>query len=110
MLRRRQTSSAPVLITTAPMSRAQEHDGRRRQYAIVMSVRVVCFLLAVIIQVTWLRVFFIIGALVLPWVAVLAANQVHGKNPVGARVYVPEPRRAITDGEEPEPRRADRPA
>jgi hypothetical protein len=105
---RRRPTPQPVLITTAPMSRAEEAAGRRRQYTIVMSVRVVCFILAVAIQLTWLRVVFIIGALVLPWVAVIAANQVHGKLPTRPTLYVPKPRRALTDGEEPEPRRADR--
>jgi hypothetical protein len=105
---RRRATAPPVLITSAPISRAAEAAGRRRQYTIVMSVRVVCFILAVTIQVTWLRVFFIVGALVLPWVAVIAANQVHGKAPAGPKLYVPKPRRALTGGEEPEPRRADR--
>jgi hypothetical protein len=105
---RRRATTPPVLITSAPVSRAQEFAGRRRQYTIVMSVRVICFILAVAIQVTWLRIFFIVGALVLPWVAVIAANQVHGRAPRGPKLYVPEPRRALTDGEEPEPRRADR--
>jgi Protein of unknown function (DUF3099) len=106
--RRRPIVPEPVLITNAPASRSQEAAGRRKQYTIVMTVRVVCFILAVTIQVTWLRVFFIVGALVLPWVAVIAANQVHGKAPKTPQLYVPKPRRALTDGEEPEPRRADR--
>ncbi|MDX6228251.1 MAG: hypothetical protein QOI76_1641 [Frankiales bacterium] len=105
---RRRPVPPPVLITSAPMSRAQEHAGRRRQYTIVMSVRVVCFILAVVVPVIWLRVVFIVGALVLPWVAVIAANQVHGKAPRGPKLYVPKPRRALTDGGEPEPHRADR--
>jgi Flp pilus assembly protein TadB len=105
---RRRPTTGPVLITTAPPSRSEEHAGRVRQYTLVMATRVICFILAVVVQITWLRVVFIIGALVLPWVAVLAANQVHGKLPKPAKPYVPQPRPALTEGEEPEPRRADR--
>ena len=50
--------------------------------------------------------FVVVGALVLPWVAVIAANQVHGKAPTHPALYVPKPRRALASGEEPEPRRA----
>lgn len=107
-LARRRPAAGPVLITSAAPSRLQEHADRRRNYTIVMSTRVLCFILAVVIQVTWLRIVFIIGALVLPWVAVIAANQVHGKAPTGPKLYVPKPRRSLTEGEEPEPRRADR--
>ena len=64
-----------MLITSAPQSPLEEYNDRRRQYAIVMTIRIVCFLLAVVVTMTWLRVVFIIGALVLPWVAVIAANQ-----------------------------------
>lgn len=104
---RRRPTTGPVLITSAPPSRREEHAGRVRQYTLVMATRVICFILAVVIQITWLRIVFIIGALVLPWVAVLAANQVHAKAPTGPKLYVPRPRPALTDGEEPEPRRAD---
>lgn len=105
---RRPVAPEPVLITTAPPSRAAEFDDRRRQYAIVMSVRIVCFLLAVIISVTWLRVVFIVGALVLPWVAVIAANQAKTRVLSTPSLFVPKPRRALAGGEEPEPHPADR--
>jgi hypothetical protein len=104
---RRRPGPPPVLITSAPQSRTQEFEGRRRQYTIVMSIRVVCFILAVAIPIAWLRVVFVVGALVLPWVAVIAANQVHGKIAKGPKLYVPKPRRELTDGGEPEPHRAD---
>lgn len=108
MRRRRSLRAAPVLITSAPQSPLEEYSNRRRQYAIVMTTRIVCFLLAVVVTITWLRVFFIIGALVLPWVAVIAANQVNSRRTTGPALYVPEPRRALTDGQEPESRPADR--
>ena len=105
---RRVVAPEPVLITNAGLNRSDEFRGRRRQYTIVMSTRVVCFILAVVVQVTWLRVVFIVGALVLPWVAVVAANQVQSKVSATPALYVPRPRRALGAGEEPRPRSADR--
>lgn len=108
VLRRRPIAPEPVLITTAQPSRIKEYEDRRRQYAIVMSVRIVCFILAVVISVAWLRVVFIIGALVLPWVAVIAANQAKTRILAGPSLLVPKPRRELESGEEPEPHPADR--
>jgi hypothetical protein len=97
-MRRRPVVTEPVLITSAAPSRFQEHADRRRNYAIVMSIRVLCFILAIVVQVTWLRVAFIIGALVLPWVAVIAANQVKSSASHAPSLYVPKPRRALNSG------------
>jgi hypothetical protein len=104
---RRRTASGPVLITSAAPSRVDEFKDRRRHYMIVMSIRVVCFVLAVVIPLTWLRMVFVVAALVLPWVAVLAANQVKAKVVGAPNLFVPTPRRAIT-GEDPQARRAER--
>jgi Protein of unknown function (DUF3099) len=108
VLRRRPVVPAPVLITSAAPSRVEEFNDRRRQYTLVMSIRVICFILAVVVDITWLRIVFVIGALVLPWVAVIAANQVKGKATRSPSLFVPKPRRALTGGEDPQPRRADR--
>jgi hypothetical protein len=97
-MRRHPTAAQPVLITDAAPSRFQEHADRRRNYLIVMSIRVVCFILAIVVQLTWLRVGFIIGALVLPWVAVIAANQAKSSSGRSSSPYVPNPRRALTEG------------
>lgn len=97
-MRRRPAVTAPVLITSAAPSRFQEHADRRKNYAIVMSMRVICFILAIVVQVTWLRVTFIIGALVLPWVAVIAANQVKATTVRSSSLFVPSPRNALTGG------------
>lgn len=104
---RRRTASGPVLITTAAPSRVDEFNDRRNQYILVMSIRVLCFILAVVIPITWLRMVFVVAALVLPWVAVLAANQVKAKSVGAPALFVPKPRRALS-GEDPQPRRADR--
>lgn len=106
-MRRRPTAEQPVLITDALPSRYQEHAERRKNYAIVMSIRILCFILAIVVPLTWLRVTFIIGALVLPWVAVIAANQVKATSVRSPSLFVPKPRRALTGGG-PEPKHADR--
>ena len=104
---RRRTASGPVLITSAAPSRVDEYQDRRRSYILVMSIRVACFILAVVIPITWLRMVFVVLALVLPWVAVLAANQVKAKSMPSPALFVPRPRKALT-GEDPQARRADR--
>src|SRR3954471_17381267 len=106
-MRRRPVVAEPVLTTSAPPSRFAEHAERRRNYAIVMSIRVLCFILAIVVQLTWLRVTFIIGALVLPWVAVIAANQVKATSVRAPSLFVPKPRKSLTGGG-PEPKKADR--
>jgi hypothetical protein len=108
VLHRRPIAPAPVLITDAAQSRLEEFNDRRRQYAMVMSIRVICFILAIVVSINWLRGVLIVGALVLPWVAVIAANQVKSRVSQKPSLFVPRPRRALTRGEEPEPRPADR--
>lgn len=68
----------PVLITAAPMSRSEERHQRERTYALTMALRLVCFIVAVIVPVTVVRIVGLVGAMVLPWVAVVAANAVRG--------------------------------
>jgi hypothetical protein len=67
----------PVLITTAPPSPAEERRARERRYLITMAIRLVCFILAIVLFGLGLRAiaaFAVAGSLVLPWIAVIAAN------------------------------------
>lgn len=67
----------PVLITTAPTSPAAERRSRERRYLITMGVRLICFILAIVlfgVGLRWLAAFAVAGSLILPWVAVVAAN------------------------------------
>lgn len=63
----------PQSITTLPES--PEVDRRRRmvRYAIAMSIRVVCIIACLFVQGWWLLL-PILGAVVLPYVAVVLAN------------------------------------
>ena len=66
----------PALITDAPESLDDEFDRRRKRYAITMAVRALCVLAAALTyHVSWLlAVGFAVGGAVLPWCAVLLAN------------------------------------
>ena len=67
----------PVLVTTAGKSPRQEQRERERRYLITMGARVVCFILAIVlfgVGLRWVAAFAVAGSLILPWVAVVAAN------------------------------------
>jgi Protein of unknown function (DUF3099) len=67
--------SAP-LITDARMGTSEEMSARIRQYTITMSFRAACFISMVFVEGIFRWVLFA-GAVVLPLVAVMAANQVN---------------------------------
>lgn len=64
---------AAVRITTAPAALSDDVAARMRRYLIQMSVRVACFLGAVLVD-HWTRWVLLAGAVVLPYVAVVLAN------------------------------------
>lgn len=67
--------SAPILITEAEPSYDEQYAARRRKYAILMSARLPCFVLALIFHQTWwLALGFLLLSVPLPWIAVLIAN------------------------------------
>ena len=64
------------MITTAPESTDHEYDRRRKRYALMMALRAVCVVAA---AATYhlsivLALVFVVGGLVLPWCAVIIAN------------------------------------
>lgn len=68
-------NDTPVLITEAAPSYEEQHAARRRKYAIMMSLRFPCLILAALFAHTWwLALFFIVLSVPLPWMAVLIAN------------------------------------
>jgi hypothetical protein len=67
----------PVLVTTAGRSPREEQRDRQRRYLVTMAVRVVCFILAIVlfgVGLRWVAAFAVAASLILPWVAVVAAN------------------------------------
>ena len=67
--------SAP-LITDARMATSDEMSARIRQYTITMSIRAACFLSMIFVHGIFRWILFA-GAVILPFVAVIAANQVN---------------------------------
>ncbi len=65
----------PVLITEAEPSYDDQQAARRRKYAIMMSLRIPCLVLAVLVHpIWWLSLAILAVSIPLPWVAVLIAN------------------------------------
>lgn len=62
-------------VTSARKSPAQDRAERTRRYLISMSIRTVCFVLFVVVDHP-LRWAFVVGAVFLPYVAVVLANAV----------------------------------
>jgi hypothetical protein len=65
-----------VVITDAPQSFDDQLRFRRRRYATLMAVHIIGFALAGVLyyQAWWLGLVLMIGTGVLPWIAVVAAN------------------------------------
>jgi hypothetical protein len=73
---RRTRTDEPVLITSAPMSPDEEYDRRRKKYALLMLGRALCVVAAALtyhVSII-LALGFVVGGLILPWCAVLIAN------------------------------------
>jgi hypothetical protein len=63
----------PQSITTLPESPDAERNRRMTRYAITMGIRVVCVILCFFVHGWWLLL-PIAGAVILPYIAVVAAN------------------------------------
>ena len=91
-----------VLVTTAGKSPRDELRERTRRYLVTMGVRVVCFILAIVLyqlNLRWEAAFAIAGSLVLPWIAVVAANAGPARGEQGnPSLYAPPQRRGIGPG------------
>lgn len=60
-------------ITSAPRSLRDDQAGRQKRYLFSMGIRTICFLLAVAFPSPW-RWLFLVGAVTLPYFAVIIAN------------------------------------
>lgn len=85
-----------VLITEAAPSRAEQHAARKKRYAITMGIRGVCIVLAAVFhQILWLMLLFAVLGAVLPWIAVVMANDGPPKKRVQANRYDARPDRVL---------------
>ncbi|ADB32771.1 hypothetical protein Kfla_3716 [Kribbella flavida DSM 17836] len=92
MPRRREPADATVIsVTSAQPGRSVDLESRIARYAWMMSLRIVCFVLAVLTPSPW-RWMFLVGAVFLPSVAVVLANAHQGRKLAGAEAYEPPPR------------------
>jgi hypothetical protein len=89
--------AGPIRITTASSSRNEEIAARQRRYLLSMSLRTVCFVLAVVTE-GWVRWVMVAGALILPYVAVVMANAVATKPDGFALTEVPSGRPELPEG------------
>ena len=73
---RRTRAEEPVLITTASESNEDEFDRRRAKYAILMALRAAAVIAAAsTYRVSiYLALGFVVAGMILPWCAVLIAN------------------------------------
>lgn len=60
-------------VTSVPVSPDEERDARFKKYAIAMTIRTVCVVLLVFVE-GWMLLFVAIGAIFLPYFAVVTAN------------------------------------
>ncbi|WP_327634318.1 DUF3099 domain-containing protein [Kribbella sp. NBC_00482] len=99
MSKRHERSDATVIsVTSAQPGRSEDLDSRIVRYAWMMSIRIVCFVLAVITPSPW-RWLFVVGAIALPYFAVVLANAQRSATTPAADPYVAPARPSI--GERP---------
>jgi Flp pilus assembly protein TadB len=97
MPRRRETDGETVIsVTSAQPGHSEDLDSRIARYAWMMSLRVVCFVAAVITPSPW-RWILLVGAVFLPSVAVVFANAQQKRKLAGAAPYDAPPRPQLTD-------------
>jgi len=93
-------SREPIQVTDAEESHESDIHTRTGRYLLSMSIRIVCFFLAFICTGP-LRWVFAVGAIVLPWVAVLIAN---ATSRISSSDRAPAPEYSALP-QQPEPRR-----
>ncbi len=99
------TSGQPVhLVTQARRPLSEDIAYRQHRYLIMMAIRTLCFAIAIVLFVLhlrWLILFPAIGAILIPYIAVIFANG--GREPdnvrgfIEHRVNLPARRNAPTD-------------
>jgi len=101
--RRHPKRGQAYLVTEAHQSRAAEISQRERRYLVMMGIRVVCFVVTVVMFLAhagWLTVVPAIGAIALPYFAVVVANTRQPSSPTGFRPYQPNlPERYVPPAE-----------
>jgi Protein of unknown function (DUF3099) len=90
----------PIRITTATRSHSEDISARQRRYVISMTIRTLCFLLAVVSIGHWFMWVFLAASFVLPYVAVVMANAGSSKSDGFALLGGASGSRQLPPGEE----------
>lgn len=97
--RRRRDRPIVYTVTDARKPLSEDIGYRERRYLITMGIRALCFILSIILALAlhgawrWSAVVAVVGAVVLPYVAVIFANG--GREPESSARFEPyEPREA----------------
>src|SRR6266540_4644509 len=91
---RRAGAEEVVSVTDALPAHSEDLDSRIVRYAWMMSIRIVCFVLAVLTPSPW-RWLFVVGAVFLPYFAVVMANARRSGQAVAPQHFVAEPHKQI---------------
>jgi Flp pilus assembly protein TadB len=89
--RRERTDETVISVTSAQPGRSEDLDSRIVRYAWMMSLRVVCFVLAILTPSPW-RWLFVVGAVFLPLAAVVLANALRTAQVSSPEPFLPSPR------------------
>ena len=87
------------LITDARSAASVEHDSRVKRYALTMGFRTLCFVAMIFVDGPMRWVLFA-GAVILPYVAVIVANQANQRHDQTVMGGVPIDRPQLTTGPE----------
>jgi len=87
----------PVNITSARPSRSSDISRRQTRYLMSMAIRTACFVLAVVTTGP-LRWSFVVGAVFLPYVAVVLANATDRRGGIGPSAFDEEQRPRLEAG------------
>ncbi len=79
-----------VIVTDAAPGHSEDLNSRIVRYAWMMSIRIVCFVLAVLTPSPW-RWMFAVGAVFLPYIAVVMANARRSSNVQASKPFTPPP-------------------
>ena len=85
MARSKRGSETPIRITTASTGAGADIASRQKRYIVTMGIRTLCFVAVAILAMShlgpgWLPWIFVIGAVILPYVAVVMANAASTKS------------------------------
>jgi hypothetical protein len=91
----------PFRITSATRGHSDDIGARQRRYVISMSIRTICFLLAVVSMGHWFSWVFLAASFVLPYIAVVVANGGAAPDPGGPEPFSPQQEHRALDGPPP---------